>query len=147
MVKREEWPLLFFTMLSQLAVGTFFMLVLVKSSMSTENPALANQMIGLGIYAVIAIMALAMGCSLFHLGQPFLAYKSILNARSSRLSREIYRQAFICFLLWGMLSPASPAKQCRLSAGSDGCRTGQHLQYGEIYRATVFPIGTMSKIL
>lgn len=72
----KEWPLVVFTLLSSLLVGWIIFLLF--------NPSSSNYgyyFIGLGL--------LGMGLSSLHLGKPFRAYRSILNIRTSWLSREI----------------------------------------------------------
>lgn len=89
MVKRDEWPLMVFTLFSQLAVGTFIMSLLVMSLLNADHPDLADKIIRQGIFAAVVVMAMALSCSLFHLGHPLLAFMSIANTKSSWLSREI----------------------------------------------------------
>ena len=96
----EEWPLMTFTLLSQLAVGSFIVLVLIRAhfahkNLNREGHALTN----FGFKTVGLITTLALVFSLFHLGDPFGAYRSILNLGSSWLSREILTAGGF-FVLW-----------------------------------------------
>jgi len=84
----EEGPLMMFTLFSQLAVGSFLFLVLIRSLLGSKDPQVAK-MTNFGIMAVGPIMGLALIFSLFHLGTPLGAYRSISNLGSSWLSREI----------------------------------------------------------
>lgn len=95
----EEWPLMIFTLLTQLAVGSFFMLVLVRSLLVKTEQKEANQFIQFGVTAVGLTMGIALVFSLFHLGTPSGAFRSILNLGSSWLSREILTAGGF-FVLW-----------------------------------------------
>lgn len=86
----EEWPLMTFTVLSQLAIGTYIVLWLIhemnhKSQKGSVPPSVMKK----GLLAVAFIMGLSLLFSLFHLGTPSGAYRSIFNFTSSWLSREI----------------------------------------------------------
>lgn len=94
----EEWPLMMFTLLTQLAVGSFLILVLIRSLLKTEQKE-ANQLLLFGVKAVGVTMGIALVFSLFHLGTPSGAYRSILNLGSSWLSREILTAGGF-FVLW-----------------------------------------------
>lgn len=85
----EEWPLMMFTLFAQLAVGSFLLLVLIRSMLSSRDSQSAAKMTNFGIMAVGPIMGLALVFSLFHLGTPLGAYRSIANLGTSWLSREI----------------------------------------------------------
>ncbi|EHQ88544.1 dimethyl sulfoxide reductase anchor subunit family protein [Desulfosporosinus youngiae] len=85
----EEWPLMMFTLFAQLAVGSFLLLVLIRFMLSSRDSQLAAKMTNFGILAVGPIMGLALIFSLFHLGTPLGAYRSISNLGTSWLSREI----------------------------------------------------------
>ena len=85
----EEWPLMMFTLLSQLAVGIYLMLTIIRTLLGGKNSKTANQITNFGMTAVGPLMGLALLFSLFHLGTPIGAYRSIGNLGSSWLSREI----------------------------------------------------------
>ncbi|MHB8074094.1 dimethyl sulfoxide reductase anchor subunit family protein [Desulfosporosinus fructosivorans] len=97
----EEWPLMMFTLLSQMAVGTYFILILVRSILSAKNSQVANQITKSGVAVVGPLMAIALIFSLFHLGSPLGAYRSISNLGSSWLSREIVTAGGF-FVLWAI---------------------------------------------
>ena len=88
MIFAEEWPLMTFTLLSQLAVGTFILLMLINASIGKKDSQAAKA-INFGFTAVGPITLLALIFSVFHLGDPLGAPRSILNLGSSWLSREI----------------------------------------------------------
>lgn len=77
-VSREEIceePLIAFTLLAQMAVGTFWISTLLGFQ---------------GAWAVGGLMLLALFASLFHLGAPLNAWRAVANLGSSWLSREIF---------------------------------------------------------
>jgi len=84
----EEWALMSFTLLSQLAIGTFLMMVILRTVLSKDQKT-AGELTQFGFLAVGPMMALALVLSVFHLGSPLGAYMSILNIGTSWLSREI----------------------------------------------------------
>lgn len=79
----EEWPLLAFTILSALLVGTY-------TSHLSEHFTFYNKMIFLGTTGITGIF------SLMHLGKKFRAWRSVSNLKHSWLSREI--------LFWGLFA-------------------------------------------
>ncbi|WP_434512229.1 dimethyl sulfoxide reductase anchor subunit family protein [Desulfitobacterium sp. AusDCA] len=85
----EEWPLMMFTLFSQLAIGSFVMLLLVRTLMNKKEGAGADKLTQFGLQNVGWVMAFALVLSLFHLGTPTGAYRSIYHLASSWLSREI----------------------------------------------------------
>jgi anaerobic dimethyl sulfoxide reductase subunit C (anchor subunit) len=94
----EEWPLMMFTLISQLAIGSYIILAFVRTLVSRQDNSEARQLTNPGFKAVGALMILALIFSLFHLGTPTGAYRSILNLGSSWLSREILTAgAFLVF--------------------------------------------------
>lgn len=95
----EEWPLMMFTLVSQLAIGSFILLVFVRSILAQKDAQSAQRLTSLGFLAVGPLMALALIFSLFHLGTPMGAYRSLLNLGTSWLSREILT-AGLFFVLW-----------------------------------------------
>lgn len=98
MLFAEEWPLMTFTLLSQLAVGTFIILMLVKASLGNQDSQ-ASKALSFGFTAVGPVTLLALLFSVFHLGDPLGAPRSILNLGSSWLSREILTSGGF-FVLW-----------------------------------------------
>jgi anaerobic dimethyl sulfoxide reductase subunit C (anchor subunit) len=95
----EEWPLMMFTLLTQLAVGSYLFAVIIRSFKNKAGNELSINITKRGIFLVGPVMLLAFICSVFHLGTPFGAYRSIGNLGSSWLSREIiFAGGF--FVLW-----------------------------------------------
>ncbi|HVJ50120.1 dimethyl sulfoxide reductase anchor subunit family protein [Desulfitobacterium sp.] len=88
MVFAEEWPLMTFTLLMQLSVGTFLILMVIKALIGSQDTQ-ASKALSFGFTAVGPVTVLALIFSVFHLGDPLGAPRSILNLGSSWLSREI----------------------------------------------------------
>lgn len=95
----EEWPLLMFTLLTQLAVGLYAFLVVVRSLNKKIDRNASINMTRMGMTVVGPIMVVALILSVFHLGSPLGAYRALLNLDSSWLSREILF-AGLFFALW-----------------------------------------------
>jgi len=95
-----EWPLLTFTILGQLAIGTFVILTLISTLLGTKigvKP--AAEVTKFGILAVGPVILLALFASFLHLGSPLLAYNAMGNLKTSWLSREIlFTSLFL--ILW-----------------------------------------------
>lgn len=80
-----EFPLVFFTVLSQLAAGAAVTLVLLdyftdKIEFSSGKKATLT---------ILIVTGLSMGISLLHLGTPLNAYRALTHLGSSWLSREV----------------------------------------------------------
>lgn len=98
MIFAEEWPLMTFTLLAQLSIGTFIILMVIKALIGNQD-AQASKALNFGFTAVGPVMFLALLFSVFHLGDPLGAPRSILNLGSSWLSREILTTGGF-FALW-----------------------------------------------
>jgi len=86
----QEWPLILFTLLGQLAVGTFLLLMIARTVLSKkDNQGLSRQWTKNGFFAVAVTMAIGIGLSMFHLGAISNAINTLSNFGSSWLSREI----------------------------------------------------------
>jgi len=85
----EEWPLLLFTLLSQLSIGTFVLLLLVGKLLDKEHQGVNPFLAICGSGAAVVLMAGAQALSMIHLGSPLLGFLAVLNVGSSWLSREI----------------------------------------------------------
>lgn len=95
----EEWPLLTFTLLTQLAVGSYLFFVIIRSLDKRLGNNLGIVVTKRGMFLIGPMMMVALLFSVFHLGTPFGAYRSILNLDSSWLSREILFSGGF-FALW-----------------------------------------------
>ncbi len=102
----NEWPLVFFTILSQLSVGILFAAFVLSFFLKdTDAPALAELKRILLIVALGSI-GVALIISFLHLGSPQHAVYAVTNPGSSWLSREILLAIMyslslvICFTSW-----------------------------------------------
>lgn len=85
MTNFSELPLVFFTTLSQMAVGAFILMyVLEKKSHISEAAADCVSKL------VVVLMVLALGASSTHLGDPLGGVRALLGITHSWLSREIF---------------------------------------------------------
>lgn len=105
----HSMPLVFFTFLSELAIGAFatlFLLDVFKKKFSQRS---ARD----SLISILVVSVLAVFISLFHLGHPFSAIRAILNFGHSWLTREItFFPLFILFvLLYTIFGKNKPQKQ------------------------------------
>ncbi|HVJ50116.1 dimethyl sulfoxide reductase anchor subunit family protein [Desulfitobacterium sp.] len=98
MIFAEEWPLMTFTLLAQLSIGTFIILMVIKALIGNQDSQ-ASKALRFGFTVVGPVTLLALIFSVFHLGDPLGAPRSILNLASSWLSREILTTGGF-FALW-----------------------------------------------
>lgn len=86
----KERSLVAFTILSQMAVGAFWTLVMLHTWVARQaGMVIADELTTPALLAIGPVMALAMLASFFHLGTPINAWRAFANLRSSWLSREI----------------------------------------------------------
>ncbi|MBM4765282.1 DMSO reductase [Bacillus sp. B15-48] len=95
----KEWPLLIFTLLTQLAVGAYLFFVIIRSFQNKIDSKVSTKVTKRGMFFVGPVTVLALFFSIFHLGDPFGAYRSLGNIATSWLSREILF-AGLFFGLW-----------------------------------------------
>lgn len=102
----NEWPLVFFTILSQLSVGILFAAFVLSFFLKdTDAPALAELKRVLLLVALGSI-GVALIISFLHLASPQHAVYAVTNPGSSWLSREIllaimyFLSLLICFTSW-----------------------------------------------
>lgn len=113
----EEWPLMMFTLISQLAIGSFIILVLVRAHYNRKDAKLGKELTDFGFKFVGPLTALALIFSLFHLGTPMGAYRSIFNLDSSWLSREILTAGGF-FVLWFVTYKAYQKENSGIALGA-----------------------------
>lgn len=91
-----EFPLVFFTIFSQLAVG----ITIFAAWSMFRGGALAGRDEGILLPWLCAFVAsvVAIVASLFHLGHPFSAYRALSNLGESWLSREVLLFGIFCVL-------------------------------------------------
>ncbi|MFT3894226.1 MAG: dimethyl sulfoxide reductase anchor subunit [Anaerolineales bacterium] len=86
----REWALPVYTILMQLAVGSLFVLWLIRTF---SGPRFSHQeidnIIRNPIFVIVFTAAVAMVGAHFHLSRPFHSFLAVLNFKSSWLSREI----------------------------------------------------------
>ncbi len=102
----NEWPLVFFTILTQLSVGILFAAFVLSFFLKdTDAPALA-ELKRMLIFVALGSIGLALIISFLHLASPQHAVYAITNPGSSWLSREIllgimyFVSLLICFTSW-----------------------------------------------
>jgi len=86
-----HWPLVFLTLLTQLALGTVAATVTLEAlagAGSSPGPVDTGALAG-GAVAAFSAGAVALLASLLHLGRPSDAWKALRNLRRSWLSREV----------------------------------------------------------
>jgi anaerobic dimethyl sulfoxide reductase subunit C len=95
----NEWPLVFFTVLSQLSLGIIFAAFVLSFTMrNSADPALES-LKKLMIIASISAMGVALIISFLHLASPLHAVYAISNTASSWLSKEILLALMYFFTL------------------------------------------------
>lgn len=87
----HDWALVAFTILAQMAVGSFVVLGVVyffaaRSAGAVEADRLSDR----ALLVIGPVLVLGLLASFFHLGNPLNAYNAIGNIGSSWLSREIF---------------------------------------------------------
>ena len=86
----REWALIAFTILSQMAVGSFLILGIVHFyAVRKAGVEEADRLSDRAWLAIVVVMGLALVASLFHLGNPINAPRAVSNVATSWLSREI----------------------------------------------------------
>lgn len=86
----HDWALITFTILAQMSVGSFIVLGAVHFySTKKAGAEEADKLSDRALLAIFVVLALGFVASLFHLGNPFNAYRAVTNFGSSWLSREI----------------------------------------------------------
>lgn len=87
----REWALIAFTILAQMSVGSFLVLLVVRYfALGKAGEKQADELADRALYAIGPVLALGLAASLLHLGNPLNAYKAVTNFSTSWLSREIF---------------------------------------------------------
>jgi anaerobic dimethyl sulfoxide reductase subunit C len=89
----NEWPLIFFTLISQTVAGIVF----TAAVLSFWKPVPRTVTRAIPVSALLMVTALLI--SFFHLGSPLKAVYAFSNLQSSWLSREILSASLFCSLL------------------------------------------------
>jgi anaerobic dimethyl sulfoxide reductase subunit C (anchor subunit) len=86
----QEWALIVFTILAQMAVGSFLVLGVVHFFARRQaGEAAADRLSDRALLGIGPVLVLAMIASLFHLGTPLNAPRAVANIATSWLSREV----------------------------------------------------------
>jgi len=86
----NEWALIAFTILVQMSVGAMWVLGIAHYfAVRRYGVEEADRLSDRALLALVPVVALGFLASLFHLGNPFNAYRAVTNLGSSWLSREI----------------------------------------------------------
>jgi anaerobic dimethyl sulfoxide reductase subunit C len=107
----REWSLILFTILTQMAVGSFVILGAIHFwAARKHSQAEADRLTDRALLAIGPVLVLGMLASLFHLGNPLSAPIAVTNLATSWLSREILFAvlfagfgALFAFLQWRKL--------------------------------------------
>lgn len=84
----REWALVAFTILAQMAVGSFLVLGVVHFlAQRKAGEAEADRLSDRALLAIGPVLVLGMIASLLHLGTPLSAYRAVTNVGTSWLSR------------------------------------------------------------
>ena len=122
----REWPLVIFTILSQLAVGAFLLAgIPLYWADLIRTGGMSGSGIRLGVVlGVFGLLLAALFFSFFHIHRPFKAFRAVANVRTFCLSREILFELLFMFLLAGLVflewRGVSPLRGLALSAGLAG---------------------------
>ncbi len=114
----REWALVAFSILGQMSVGSFLVLLVVRYfAQRKAGTQQAEELSDRALYAIFPVLGLGLAASLLHLGNPINAYKAVTNVGTSWLSREV---------LFGVLFAGSGALYALMQwrkIGSSGIRT------------------------
>lgn len=111
----HEWALIIFTVVMQMAVGSFIVLGGVHFFATRRNGIEeADKLSDRALLAIGPVVVLGLVVTFFHLGNPLNAPRAIANVGSSWLSREVLLSVLFCiggaifaFLQWRKLSTPS----------------------------------------
>jgi anaerobic dimethyl sulfoxide reductase subunit C (anchor subunit) len=89
-VRSKEWPLIIFTLATQLAVGVFVLLWGLSPALGrvVDQPG-ADRLTGLLLLGIVVLLGFGVMSATLHLGNPINAYLALSNWRTSWLSREM----------------------------------------------------------
>ena len=86
----REWALPVYTILMQFAIGTLFVLWLVRTvTLKQLKPEMRDRILRKPLLVVVSAIGIAIVGSHFHLSRPYFSFLAILNFRYSWLSREV----------------------------------------------------------
>jgi anaerobic dimethyl sulfoxide reductase subunit C (anchor subunit) len=87
----SEWPLVLFTILAQMAVGSFVVLGVVQLLARRHTDVkTVDKLSDATLYAIGPVMVVSIGVAFFHLGNPINALHTIAGIGHSWLARELF---------------------------------------------------------
>lgn len=95
----NEWPLVFFTLLSQMTAGIVFISLLLPLFVKSSEMLSGNDFRKGYFLVSLILMVTAMAISFLHLASPLQSVYALANLRTSWLSREIFLMSLFVFLL------------------------------------------------
>lgn len=142
----HEWALIAFTILTQLAAGSFVVLWIAQFlAARRRGEAEADRLADRALLAIIPVLLLGLLASLGHLGNPLYAPRAVLNVGKSWLSREILFAvsftilgAVYTFVQWKKISTAAVRKVLSLVTALVGI--GMVYSMSQIYMVRTVPI-------
>ncbi len=86
----REWTLPIYTILTQLSVGTLFLIWVIRALGRMKWGAeKVDQSIKIPLFIILTTIIFAIGFAHFHLSRPYLSFLALRNLQSSWLSREL----------------------------------------------------------
>ena len=100
-METRDWSLVFFTVLTQAAVGAFLVLQVLRYLSGRRHPGHGGGT-PVPTLAVLAVLSVGLLAALFHLSDPLQAARAVVNFSTSWLSREIVFGSLFAVLLGGL---------------------------------------------
>ena len=100
-METRDWSLVFFTVLTQAAVGAFLTLLVLRYVGPQSRSRAASE--GLPLPGVLAVLSAGLFIALFHLATPLQAARAVVNFPTSWLSREIVFGSLFAALLGALV--------------------------------------------
>ena len=139
-METRDWSLVFFTVLTQAAVGAFLVLQVLGhlSHRRRADERSTGHEAAVSLLFVLAVLSAGLFAALFHLSTPLQAARAVVNFSSSWLSREIVFGSLFAALLgtltwreWRAASPPLATWLPRLTAAAGlaflACQTAIYL--------------------
>ena len=101
-METRDWSLVFFTVLTQAAVGAFLVLQVLGSLSHRRRARREDLETGVSLLLVLAVLSAGLFAALFHLSTPLQAARAVVNFSTSWLSREIVFGSLFAVLLGTM---------------------------------------------
>ena len=101
-METRDWSLVFFTVLTQAAVGAFLVLQVLGRLSHRSRARREDPETGVSLLLVLAVLSAGLFAALFHLSTPLQAARAVVNFSTSWLSREIVFGSLFAVLLGTM---------------------------------------------